>query len=258
MNKLINTWNRGFSLKNDDIRFVDESVRLAFNDTMRTLNQKGNCVILWGCEVSFVGFTATVLEGAIYWSGEIFHVFPHSYTSTDPYGESNYWNFIAEWDSSGAKTDKDLLSHQAYQIRKAVGSGSLISGRLGESIMLATPTLDSLTNSEAVLTIVYPFTKSTGRVTACRAIRHEDMITIDGAFYSLNISSFSHCAVIPLGYRPIEIVEFACVICNTYTGSHSSAICRITTNGNIYIKRLDENAGSFPQEFNLHVTFKNT
>jgi len=132
MNRLINTWNRGFSLKNDDLRFIDAAVREALSDLAKGLNVKG-AIILWGAEVSVVGTVATVTEGAIFSAAlnEIFHVYAHTFVVPNPLTDAPRWCFVTAWDAAGAKTDVDLQQHQAYQIRKAVGSMNDINGQLG-------------------------------------------------------------------------------------------------------------------------------
>lgn len=122
MNKLINDYNRGFNLKNDDLRFIDEAIRLAFSDIAKSIG--GDTPrIMWGCDIGDHVTYLSIAEGAVYWNNEIWHVYPHNLVVALPLTVPLYWAFMAEADMSvAAKTDKDLLPHYPYQVRKAVAS----------------------------------------------------------------------------------------------------------------------------------------
>lgn len=121
MNKLINDYNRGFSLKNDDLRFVDAAVRLALSDIIKSMGISTSR-IMWGCEVTEHGTYISITEGAIFWNNEIWHVYAHNVIVAIPLAVPIYWAFVGENDPAGVKLDKDLVSHDAYQIRKAIAS----------------------------------------------------------------------------------------------------------------------------------------
>ena len=121
MNKLINDFNRGFSLKNDDLRFVDSAVRLALSDLAKAVLGV-SARVMWGCEVSEHGAYIAITEGAIFYNGEIWHVYAHNVAVATPLAVPVYWAFVGEFDASGVKLDKDLVSHNTYQIRKAIAS----------------------------------------------------------------------------------------------------------------------------------------
>ncbi len=121
MNKLINDFNRGFSLKSDDFRFIDAAVRLALSDLAKSMGISTPRV-MWGCEVTEHGTYISITEGAVYWSNEIWHVYAHNVAVATPLSVPAYWAFVGENDPAGVKLDKDLVSHETYQIRKAVVS----------------------------------------------------------------------------------------------------------------------------------------
>jgi len=121
MNKLINDYNRGFSLKNDDLRFIDAAVRLALSDIVKSMGMS-NSRVLWGCEVTEHSTYISITEGAIFYNSEIWHVYAHNVAVVTPVAVPVYWAFVGEFDASGVKLDMDLVSHNAYQIRKAIAS----------------------------------------------------------------------------------------------------------------------------------------
>lgn len=121
MDKLINDFNRGFNLKNNDLRFVEAAVRLTISDIINFI--KPNAPFrLWGCAVTEHGSYISVSEGAIYWEGEVWHVFAHNLAVATPLVAPVYWVFVTEYDPAGVKLDKDLVSHDTYQVRKAKSS----------------------------------------------------------------------------------------------------------------------------------------
>ena len=102
MNKLINDFNRGFSLKNDDLRFVDSAVRLALSDLAKAVLGV-SARVMWGCEVSEHGAYIAITEGAIFYNGEIWHVYAHNVAVATPLAVPVYWAFVGEFDASGVK-----------------------------------------------------------------------------------------------------------------------------------------------------------
>lgn len=255
MNKLINDFNRGFSLKNDDLRFVDASIRLAFADAIKAHNITGS-VILFGCAVSVSGTTASVAEGAIFHDDEIWHVDEHTFTVPDPLVDSPNWCFVASWDAAGAKTDVDLNPHNTYQVRKAVGNmANDITGTISYASMEDVHRLTSVNNSIAQLTAVSG-AKRSGRTVDCRAIKRGDMVTIDAGYDMLLLNnSFITVATIPASYRPAEQVEG---IIPGYDNAdpanpHVVLMYQITTSGNIQVKRMVALAAAAAVSFNLNL-----
>jgi len=177
MDQLINTFDRGFSLKNDDLRFIDASVRQALSDICRGLGKGYEAFIIWGAEVTIVGTTASVTEGAIYYGNEVWHVAAHDFTVPDPLPDVPYWIFTANYDADGAKLDKDLVSHNTYQLRTAKGNMSMsgsdvLSGEAFDAVPrlatinnpVTTSTLALLNDAELVSGIPAGAIKSNGYV----------------------------------------------------------------------------------------------
>jgi hypothetical protein len=136
MNRLDTNFNRGFSLKSDDLRFIDSAVRLAMSDMVKAVIGGNGPKILWGCTKRFeVQGSEIVEEGAIFFQDEIWHVYEHVVIGLDQ-GFYGWWNFIKEYDAAGTKLDADLVSHQTYEVRKAILSVDILLdsiGYIGES-----------------------------------------------------------------------------------------------------------------------------
>jgi hypothetical protein len=152
MNKLINDFNRGYSLKNDDLRFIDAAIRLAFDDIVKSLGGSSPRV-LWGCALIEHGTYISITEGAIYFQGEIWHVYPHNLIVAIPRIVPIYWVFMTEFDAAGAKLDKDLVSHDTYQKRFAVSSlTSNPAGSVGSLVLAPAPGPSADTTPPAAVT----------------------------------------------------------------------------------------------------------
>lgn len=222
MNKLINTWNRGFSLKNDDLRFVDAAVRMALSDLAKGFNSK-NAIILWGCEVTVVGTVATVTEGAIYFLSEVFHVNPHTFVVPNPLTESPLWCAVAEWDAAGAKTDVDLQAHQAYQIRKVVGSMTAIAGQLGSALFDATSRIPDINLSSADIPLPANVTLANNYLD-CKVMLLGGIVTLEmGVAMSAPSAppAATNIGTIPVGFRPRNYLNG---ICYGYTANGVKAM----------------------------------
>lgn len=116
MNRLDTSYNGGFPHNLNDLRFVDDAIRLAFQDILKGL-AGSTPVIIWGC-------TATPLEpeghniseGAVFYQGEIWHVDSHN---IGEYGDAPDWAFFKTYDPDGNKIYKDGQQHNTYEVRKA-------------------------------------------------------------------------------------------------------------------------------------------
>lgn len=255
MNKLINDFNRGFSLKNDDLRFVDSAVRQAIADAIKAHDFSGS-VILYGCEVTVAGTTASVAAGAIFHNDEIWHVDAHTFTVPDPLVASPYWCFVASWDAAGAKTDVDLAPHNTYQVRRAVGDmANDITGTESYESMEDVPRLSGIASSIVNLTASSGAPRST-RTVACRAVKRGDMVTIDAGYDMLLLNnSFVTVATIPSGYRPADVIEG---LISGYdnidpTNPHVVLMYQITTSGDIKVKRMVALGSPAAISFNLNL-----
>lgn len=255
MNKLINDFNRGFSLKNDDLRFVDAAVRQAIADAVKAHNFTGS-VIVWGCAVTVVGTTASVAEGAIFHNNEVWHVDAHTFVVPDPIVDSPNWCFITAWDAAGAKTDVDLAAHNTYQIRKAVGSmDDDVTGTESFESMEDVPRLSGIASSIVNLTSSAGAPRS-GRSVACRAVKRGDMVTIDAGYDMLLLNnSFATVATIPSGYRPADVIEG---LLSGYDNAdpanpHIVLMYQISTAGDIKVKRMVALGSPAAVSFNLNL-----
>lgn len=129
MNRLETNFNRGFSLKSDDLRFVDASIRLALGDIAKAICGD-TPKILHGCAKRYEVQGSEIIEdGAIFFQNEVWHVYEHVVLGLEQ-GFYGFWNFIEEYDAAGVKLDADLASHQTYVVRKAVLSENPIVGSI--------------------------------------------------------------------------------------------------------------------------------
>lgn len=125
MNKLINDYNQGFSLKSNDLRFIDASNRLAIGDSSSVFSNGAAC-ILWGCNMTSTGTPEnqqmTIGHGAVFYNGEVWHVSPHTINFGVMEVYDLYWCFQVGYDAdpAGTKLDKTLVSHQVYQVRDCI------------------------------------------------------------------------------------------------------------------------------------------
>lgn len=214
MDKLINTFDRGFNLKNDDFRFIDESVRLAFADFVKACVGESSA-ILWGCEVTVDGTTATVTDGAIYHEDEIWHVSAHTFAVLDPLPAPPYWVFFTSWDADGVKTDKDLQSHNTYQLRRAIGSASTSVSGIVSYVEMPLQTLRELMPDKNTgnVTLVSGVTQVPGIVLDVQRV--SGLVTICGKIEAELSQLGAHVATLPSGYRPQSIIRGFYPVFNT-------------------------------------------
>lgn len=130
MNNLVTDINGGFPLLLNDFRFNDNAVRLALADIVSSVAGT-NPIILFGCQTQQQTNFVSVSEGAIFWQGEIWHVYPHNFTAPNPMTEAPYWNFVTEKGIEGSRTFENAETHQVHQIRKAVGTMNPFTGSVG-------------------------------------------------------------------------------------------------------------------------------
>lgn len=239
MNKLVNTWNRGFSLKNDDLRFIDASVRQALSDLANSFSSK-SAIILWGCGVNYAGTVATVNEGAIYSPtlNEIFHVYEHTFVVPSPLVGDPQWCFVTAWDPAGAKTDVDLQAHQAYQIRKVVGSMTDIAGQLAAVSFANTLRVPDLLIQSADISLPTTVTLAQNRTDA--------IVTKQGCFAMLDLTvsiqtptappNATLIGTIPEGFRPRNYLTGVCLGVNA--GLDVLFVYRILTNGQVTVSPM--------------------
>jgi hypothetical protein len=206
MNKFETNFNGGFPLALDDFRFIDDSVRLAISDICRSLGVSDS-VILYGCQLQLQGNYTSVSEGAIYHNGEIWHVFPHNF-STPAGVTTTYWNFMEQNDAAGSKTFFDGLERQVYKIRKAICSVQAdpesITSLQGDSVIR----LSDLSESIADLTLganIIPANNAYRQIVLKRGRTARLELSVKA-----NISENTVLATIPVGYRPTAYLSGLC------------------------------------------------
>ena len=240
MNKLLTNITGGFPFTLDDLRFQDDATRLAIADAIKTIAGDGT-VILYGCGLTIAGTTVSVAEGAILWQGEIWHVFPHSYTVPNPLPDVPRWNFVTVNDAAGSKVFEDGITHQVYQVRKAVGSYLPLDGALGSVSVEDVPRLSDVENSAAGL-IMNAAAELPGRSTPSRSIKRGSAISIDaGMSLPLLGNTFLHVAsIVPVSHMPKHIIEGLTPGLDNVdpVNPHISLMYKIDPDGKIYVKRM--------------------
>ncbi len=105
MNKLKTTEYGGMPFNSDDIRFLDDSYRLAISDLAACIGgaREDNVIIISGVNISQrTGQIYDVSAGAVIYKGVVYHVYPHS-INWDGSSTLKLW-FIQNYDPSGNKT----------------------------------------------------------------------------------------------------------------------------------------------------------
>jgi len=116
MNRINTNYNGGFPLNLNDLRFNDDAIRLALRDIMRGL-AGDQAVVIFGCQiVELETENYQVSEGAIFYQGEIWHVYQH----TVDYPDVPNWAFYVSHDPDGNKMFKDGIQHNTYEVRNAL------------------------------------------------------------------------------------------------------------------------------------------
>lgn len=204
MNKLINDFNRGFSLKNDDLRFVDASVRLALADITSALSGSGGACILWGCDIAYIYPIFIVSAGAIYYEGEVWHVYEHTFSMPDPNAQQLLWCFRTSNDAAGAKIDNDMGTHQAYQVRDCIldNNGSR-AGMIGSISAWKTPLAGDFFFGKGEAPVTYNYGAITAPGSTVLAIKVNGVCTLTGSISaSVSGGSGENHVILPAGYRP--------------------------------------------------------
>lgn len=209
MNKLINDFNRGFALKNDDLRFIDASIRQALADIAAVFpNSNTQACILWGCVVSsdVSAQTLSMSEGAILWAGEIWHLNAQVLSAPIPLPDMPFFCFKTTVDLAGGKLDKDLVHHETYQVRDCFVNltgaiqGNII-GSVGFDVISRAKDLliQSLTTTAtAAISPLTPATTGTVRLRKMNGIVH-----VSGALSQQALPNSERIwFTLPEGYRP--------------------------------------------------------
>jgi hypothetical protein len=105
MNKLKTTEHGGMPFNSDDIRFLDDSYRLALSDISACISgaRENDAIIISGVRVTQrSGQIYDVSEGAVIYKGVVYHVYPHS-INWDGSSALKLW-FVQNYDPAGNKT----------------------------------------------------------------------------------------------------------------------------------------------------------
>ena len=109
----INIYLGGDPLYNDDILFLQDSIREAFKGMLAGIsNTDGDSFILQGCVISYDGITYNITAGWICFKGEICKVDAHTVTAP------NFWNLLVTYDADGNQVYDDATIHDTQEVRK--------------------------------------------------------------------------------------------------------------------------------------------
>ncbi len=220
MNKIETTEIGGFPFVLDDIRFMQDSWRLAFLDISKALfNQHEtsqipfNALILWGGEVTEHSTYVEISEGALYYDGEIYHIYPHS-TPTTGGITSVLLYMIEENDPVGTKMFLNGNTYDTYKVRKAVLSESSIPGAIQSTfvpLLNRIPTIFDIAPQEEPHVFSHTLSsleneriKLNRQFNRCQFSIHT--IGLSAAVLTTFGSTPTVIASIPEKYRPVESV----------------------------------------------------
>jgi hypothetical protein len=239
MNKLINTQNGGFDFKSDDLRWMQNSFIEAIKglaSPFQTSNTE--LVILSGCEETSTGapnFDTIVTSGFVLYNGEIYY--HASQIMSIPNTQFWYWNFQTYYDPNGLKVFKDQQAHDAYQVNRIILTESF-SPQNTLQAFTSTKTIhqkikDSIINLKSTwinLPTQYPGTIESEKTKYMKDI--DGFVHLKG-FYQIDIWFNSiNLDTLPIGYRPINIIEFPYLMYNP-SGVQKRTTIYIHPNGDI-------------------------
>lgn len=258
MNKLITDYTGGFPFLLNDLRFVDDSIRQAIKDIVTSMCGEGP-VILYGCQITQHPTYISVTEGAIFWSGEIWHVYPHNFTAPNPLVEMPSWYFVEESGPQGSRTFENAEIHQVHQIRKAIGSYVPIVNPFGSIYMDVVPRYLEMNNSTVVLSKMAGIADMPGRKNPSRSVKNGNIVTIDAGFLLLILPlSFVHIATITSPeHFPPDIVEGLAPSLDNADPENPSVLAqyKIDIDGKIYLRRFINNGSTLAASIRLNLQY---
>lgn len=246
MNKLLTEFTGGFPFLLNDLRFIDDAVKLAIAD-LTTAVAGSEPVIIYGCQTQQQANFVSVSEGAIFWQGEIWHVYPHNFTAPNPMTEAPYWNFVTENGPEGSRTFENAETHQVHQIRKAVASVSPVAGALGSLAFDDVVSYAQINNSVHNLSLVSAL-ELPGRTNPSRSIKDRSTVSIDAAFSFIALgSTFNHAASISnSAHFPSSIIEGLAPVIDNIDANNPAvvAVYKIDVDGKIYVRKIQQGSPS--------------
>ncbi len=249
MNKLLTNITGGFPFTLDDLRFQDDSVRLAIADICLAIAQQ-TPVVAFGCALTVHSGYVAVSEGAIIYNSEVFHVFPHNIAYSGAISQY-YWNIVAVSDPAGSKTFENGETHQVYEVRKAVGSiNAPLVDAIASFLMSDAPELSSPLRNNIIIAPASGFTKA--------PLTWQNVAMLDKGKVSLEIGisavvgfgGNTVIATLPVGYRPKQAIGGAAAAIKSVDQSAHFAGYLITTNGNITITTPTIDSG---EDFTIYI-----
>jgi hypothetical protein len=234
MNKLINTFNKGFSLYNDDVRFLQEALTEAIK-ALASPFENGEIIILSGCEKTVSLGIASFTEGYVLKDSEIFKVPATSFSTLVPGSVEKF--FLSEtYNSSGLKiSDDGLDSNDSWLIREyniAMGEFALpnqsfsSTKRLFEVIKEKLPqkpweTFKTFTDTEFL----------TGDYESDISLGIDGITVLRGKMMFNDVSPGDVVATIPVGFRPTQAIERS--VSYYAESAVQTLIVRISTSGQV-------------------------
>jgi hypothetical protein len=210
MNKLINTFNKGFSLYNDDVRFLQEALTEAIK-ALASPFDNGEIIILSGCVRTTSLGTASITEGYVLKDNEIFKVPATSYSTIGPAFPEMF--FLSEtYNSSGLKiSDDGLDSNDSWLIRQytvATGASALPNQRFNSTKRFFDVLKEKLPQSDWQTFKTFTDTEFlTGDYESDISLGIDGITVLRGKMMFNDVSPGDVVATIPDGFRPTQAIE---------------------------------------------------
>lgn len=258
MDKLVTTGQGGFPFFLNDLRYADDAVRLAITDIIKGIVgtvQAGEAVILYGCDHG----NGSASEGVVYYNGELWHMYAHSYTFTT-LGNLRLC-FAVENDQAGSRIFKDASSHQVYQNRRAVlaDKDSIPVSAIGNVVYLSSRRINNLGVSYANLEMESPsFEARPGKSISIIKIGTNVIVDvgIETNIVALNMGSWIEIATLPMSMKPNSRITGITLAEGSNGVLFSEMLAyEINTDGMLSIRALQEIQSVTNLSFNIHTTY---
>lgn len=235
-------------LHGDDFNWIDAAVRDSFKGILYELAaaNSGN-MILGGCAFSETLTDATIAEGYVMLNWEVLYVPAITYTKTSLY------TFLVpdiHFDPSGSEVFANGSTQDTYQVRRAkldsfpsVGTPQILMSTNNDlgfrfSNVLYGAMMNKITESSSVSFFNGCSSNISNPVRLYRHFRQVNFMG-DVTLGTLNGSTFTKIAQLPVGYRPAKGLK---VICAAFdSGLYGSIMVEVQDNGDVYAILVDSN-----------------
>lgn len=204
MNKLNTSIPGGMPLTGDDLRFIDEAIRLALADIAKGIAPGQSAVIIHGCLITAASNGYNVTDGSIFYNDEIWHVQQHYFAAPNPMAVEPEWRFINAPGSLGTKTFFNGETYNVYEKRHAYLSLSGVDNQLFSLPASMVVRLSEIGKSKHTLTPVSNVSEADGRVTVSSVSKNANIISVRAVFTANITNTPVHVTTLPAAYRPAD------------------------------------------------------